>query len=272
MRRGEERYLILDVVWSALKALGLSRKEIAAKAGLPSDLGRGEKLTGKQFFAIWNAAAALSRDPGIGFRIAAMLAMPAHTPPIFALIPASLASAIHARDFTDAVRRISRFRIVSAPREILVEEDEGTVACVVRARRPEETGEDVPSVIVDADFYAMVLLLRRGTCRELSPESVELRRAPGSEKFLERYYGCPVVCGANRNALILSRVNAYYPFVDYNKELSSGCSRAMSLKWKARASSPRWAGLLTVFFPAEGQASGKWLRKWPLASVRSSAC
>ena len=50
MRRGEERYLILDVVWSALKALGLSRKEIAAKAGLPSDLGRGEKLTGKQFF------------------------------------------------------------------------------------------------------------------------------------------------------------------------------------------------------------------------------
>lgn len=219
MRRGEKRYLILDVVWSALKALGLSRKEIAAKAGLPSDLGRGEKLTGKQFFAIWNAAAALSRDPGIGFRIAAMLAMPAHTPPIFALIPASLASAIHARDFTDAVRRISRFRIVSAPREILVEEDEGTVACVVRARRPEETGEDVPSVIVDADFYAMVLLLRRGTCRELSPESVELRRAPGSEKFLERYYGCPVVCGANRNALILSRVNAYYPFVDYNKEL-----------------------------------------------------
>lgn len=163
MRRGEGRYLILDVIWSALKAVGLSRKEIAVRAGLPIDLGRGEMLTGKQFFAIWNAVAALSRDPGIGFRIAAMLAMPAHTPPIFALIPASLASAIHARDFIDAVRRISRFRIVSAPREILVEENVGAVTCVVRATRPEETGEDVPAVIVDADFYAMVLLLRRGT-------------------------------------------------------------------------------------------------------------
>lgn len=219
MRRGGGRYLILDVIWSALKAVGLSRKEIAARAGLPIDLGRGEMLTGKQFFAIWNAVAALSRDPGIGFRIAAMLAMPAHTPPIFALIPASLASAIHARDFIDAVRRISRFRIVSAPREVLVEENVGAVTCVVRATRPEETGEDVPAVIVDADFYAMVLLLRRGTCRELSPSSVELRRAPGSEKFLEKYYGCPVICGAKRNALILSRENAYYPFVDYNKEL-----------------------------------------------------
>lgn len=146
-----------------------------------------------------------------------------------------------------------------------------TVACVVRARRPEETGEDVPSVIVDADFYAMVLLLRRGTCRELSPESVELRRAPGSEKFLERYYGCPVVCGANRNALILSRVNAYYPFVDYNKELFGLLTRhEPEVEGSGFISQVGW--MLTVFFPAEGQASGKWLRKWPLASVRSSAC
>ena len=91
MRRGEGRYLILDVIWSALKAVGLSRKEIAVRAGLPIDLGRGEMLTGKQFFAIWNAVAALSRDPSIGFRISAMLAMPAHTPPIFALIPPYLA-------------------------------------------------------------------------------------------------------------------------------------------------------------------------------------
>lgn len=115
----------------------------------------------------------------------------------------------------------------------------GAVTCVVRATRPEETGEDVPAVIVDADFYAMVLLLRRGTCRELSPSSVELRRAPGSEKFLEKYYGCPVICGAKRNALILSRENAYYPFVDYSKELFPSCSRATSRKWKARASSLR---------------------------------
>lgn len=28
-----------------------------------------------------------------------------------------------------------------------------------------------------------------------------------------------MICGAKRNALILSRENAYYPFVDYNKEL-----------------------------------------------------
>ena len=39
MRRGEGRYLILDVIWSALKAVGLSRKEIAVRAGLPIDLG-----------------------------------------------------------------------------------------------------------------------------------------------------------------------------------------------------------------------------------------
>ena len=129
--------------------------------------------------------------PDIGLhQIAAMLAMPAHTPPIFALIPASLASAIHARDFIDAVRRISRFRIVSAPREVLVEENVGAVTCVVRATRPEETGEDVPAVIVDADFYAMVLLLRRvpgtlavvrgtETCarqREISGEVLRLSR------------------------------------------------------------------------------------------------
>lgn len=83
----------------------------------------------------------------------------------------------------------------------------------------EETGPEIPDSLVDASFYAMLLLLRRGTGRECYPRAVALRRAPGNEKFYESYYGCPVTCSAPLDVITFSREDAYAPFADYNKEL-----------------------------------------------------
>lgn len=219
MAREIGRYSILDITRSALKAAGIPREAVASRAGLPPDAGPGYMLTAKQYFAVWDAVADLSGDPAIGFRIASMVASPSDTSHVYGMLPASLASTIHARDFMDAMRRIVRFRITAAPREILVEERGSTVVFQIQASRPEETGREVPHAIVDGDFYGMLLLLRRGTGRNLFPLSVELARRPGSEKLLQQYYGCPVTCGAARNAMVLSREDAFCPFPDYNREL-----------------------------------------------------
>lgn len=214
-----QRYTFHNVIWRAFQAAGLSRRDIALQAGLSAEVAIGQMVTCRQFFAIWDAISSLSGDLGIGFRVGKMAGEPSDNPSVYALLPAPFASAIHAGNFVDAAQRIVRIKSLCAPEDMCVEDPGDRVVVSLKPHCIGETGPEIPDSLVDASFYAMLLLLRRGTGRECYPRAVALRRAPGNEKFYESYYGCPVTCSAPLDVITFTREDAYAPFADYNKEL-----------------------------------------------------
>lgn len=231
----EQRYPFHSVIWQAFQSAGLSRRDIALQAGLPAEVAKGQTVTGKQFFAIWDSISSLSGDIGIGFRVGKMAGNPSDNPAVYALLPASYASAIHAGDFVDAAQRIARLKALCAPEDLCVDDCGDEVVCSVKPHCAEETGSHIPDSLVDASLYAMLLLLRRGTGKGCLPRAVALRRSSGHEKFYESIYGCPVTCSEPLDAITFSREDAYAPFVDYNKELFDLLTRSSAACGKNEA-------------------------------------
>lgn len=230
-----QRYTFHNVIWRAFQAAGLSRRDIALQAGLSAEVATGQMVTCRQFFAIWDAISSLSGELGIGFRVGKMAGEPSDNPAVYALLPAPFASAIHAGNFVEAAQRIARIKSLCAPEDMCVEDPGDRVVVSLKPHCIGETGPDIPDSLVDASFYAMLLLLRRGTGRECNPRAVALRRTTGNEKFYEGYYGCPVTCSAPLDVITFSREDAYAPFADYNKELFELLTRSSCANGKSEA-------------------------------------
>jgi AraC-like DNA-binding protein len=62
-------------------------------------------------------------------------------------------------------------------------------------------------------------IARIGTGVRLSPLRVEFVQPRAHAKTIERHFGCPVVCGAPRNAIVFRASDAQRPFVTRNAEL-----------------------------------------------------
>jgi hypothetical protein len=62
-------------------------------------------------------------------------------------------------------------------------------------------------------------IARHGTGTRLSPLRVELVQTRSRVKTIERHFGCPVNCGAPRNAIVFRTSDAQRPFVTRNAEL-----------------------------------------------------
>jgi AraC-like DNA-binding protein len=60
---------------------------------------------------------------------------------------------------------------------------------------------------------------RVGTGTRISPVRVEFVQPRAHVKNIERHFGCPVVCGTPRNAIIFRATDANRPFVTRNAEL-----------------------------------------------------
>ncbi len=256
-----QRYTFHNVIWRAFQAAGLSRRDIALQAGLSAEVATGQMVTCRQFFAIWDAISSLSGDLGIGFRVGKMAGEPSDNPAVYALLPAPFASAIHAGNFVDAAQRIARIKSLCAPEDMFVEDLGDRVIFSLKPHCIEETGPEIPDSLVDASFYAMLLLLRRGTGRECYPRAVALRRAPGNEKFYESYYGCPVTCSAPLDVITFSREDAYAPFADYNKELFDLLTRNTYTSGRSEAFLTQVAGWLSAISRAAARVSMRWHRK-----------
>ncbi len=86
-----------------------------------------------------------------------------------------------------------------------------------------------PDVLTDFCFAWVLCIARHGTGTRLSPLRLELARPPAHAKILGRHFGCPVVFGAARNAIVF---RARMPLCPLSPATPSSwpCSRRNSTK------------------------------------------
>jgi len=205
-----DKFKAANAFWVGLGKIGLTPAAVLRQARLPVTLYDGEKniVTTAQFFALWRAVGELSPDPAAGLKIATQI-------DIGVLPPSSLA-AYYARDYRDALTRMTRFKQLCSPEEMRVTESKDE--CVIELMWLHAV-EQEPPLLIDAAFASFVELGRRGTQTPLQPKRVELKRLPEPTGVHEDYFKCRVRFRLGRNALVLRRADLDRPFVSYNAEL-----------------------------------------------------
>jgi AraC-like DNA-binding protein len=150
----------------------------------------------------------LSGDPGIGLRLGTQTRME-HFHPM------SLA-ALSTDNLGAALRRMSRYKLLSAPEEILHQIDGD--AWSVRFRWLLADGAE-PAVLTEYCFAATLSLARFGTGKRITPLRVDFVQPRGHRKALENYFGCPIAFGAAHNAIVFHAADAQRTLVTRNVEL-----------------------------------------------------
>jgi AraC-like DNA-binding protein len=166
------------------------------------------QLTTEELFAMWRAIGEVSRDPAIGL-VLGTESRPEQYDPI------GLA-ALSAASFLDAMRSAARYKEITCPEEIVNEISDCEWSIQFRWLLAEE---QEPEILVDVCFAWVLSLARHGTGEKITPLRLELMQRRENAKVLERHFGCKVVSGCARNALIFRAEDAKRPFVTRNADL-----------------------------------------------------
>jgi AraC-like DNA-binding protein len=193
-----------------LKQSGVRLSEVLRSAGLPSSLFDQPRIlvTTDELFAFWRGIGEVSPDPAIGLQLGTE-AKPEHFDPI-------ALAALSTDSFGEAMRQMARYKQLTCPEEIIHETDDAEWSIQFRWLRAQE---HEPDVLTDLCFAYVLSIARHGTGTQLSPLRLDLVRPRLYAKSLERHFGCPVIFGAARNALIFHASDANRPFITHNAEL-----------------------------------------------------
>ncbi len=189
---------------------GLSTSAVLRRAGLPQEYLTESRvlLSTEELFALWRAIGESSTDPAIGVLLGT------ETRP--ERFNTTGVAALSNHNFGAAVTQMARYKQLTCPEEI-VQSKKGGEWCIrfhwLLADKPE------PSVLIECAFAWMLSIGRVGTGTRLSPVRVELIEPRAHRKLLERHFGCEVICGAQRNAIIFRATDADIPFKTRNAEL-----------------------------------------------------
>ena len=193
-----------------LEEAGVSVSTVLRRAALPRDLFEQSRIlvTTEQLFALWRAIAEVSNDPAIGLKLGTETRTERFHPMGIA--------ALSTENFGAAIRHMARYKRLSAPEEIL--HDLVDKEWFIQFRWT--LGMDVePPVLVEHCFAWVLTIARHGSGTRISPLRVELVQQRTHITALERFFGCPVVCGKSRNAMVFRAKDAETPFVTRNAEL-----------------------------------------------------
>jgi len=196
--------------FTKLEELGLSASTVLRRAGLPQAL-RDQPLSllkTDEYFALWRAIGEVSTNPAIGL----LLGTENRTERFH---PIGLA-ALSCETFGAGIDRMARYKQLTCPEEILQEKDKEEWSIKFHWLLAQEIE---PSVLIECAFSWVLSIARHGTGTRLSPLRVEFIQPRKHVKTIERQFGCPVVCGAPRNAIIFRASDAMKPFVTRNAEL-----------------------------------------------------
>jgi AraC-like DNA-binding protein len=189
---------------------GVRVSAVLRRAGLPQDLFDQTRIlvSTEELFALWRAIGEVSQDPAIGLKLATETKTERFHPMGLA--------ALSTENFGAAVAHMARYKKLSAPEEILqqTENDEWSIQFHWSLAVDVE-----PQILIEHCFAWVLTIARHGSGKRISPVRVELVHPRSHLKSLERYFGCPVVCGASRNALVFRAGDAACPFVTRNAEL-----------------------------------------------------
>jgi AraC-like DNA-binding protein len=193
-----------------LKESGVRLAAVLRSAGLPQALFDQPRilLTTEEFFSLWRAIGEVSTDPAIGLQIGTET-KPEQFDPI-------ALAALSTGSFGEAMHQIARYKQLSCPEELILENSHDEWNIQFRwllADEPE------PDVLIDICFAWVLTIARHGTATRMRPLRLELERPRASAKALERHFGCPVIFGATRNTIVFRSSDAQLPFVTQNAEL-----------------------------------------------------
>jgi AraC-like DNA-binding protein len=193
-----------------LEELGVCASQVLRRAGLPHGLIDQPRslLKTEELFALWRAIGEVSTNPAIGL----LLGTETKTERFHPIGLAALSS----ENFGSAIDQMARYKQLSCPEEILQEKDDEEWSIQFRWLLADEVE---PPVLNDCCFAWVLSIARHGTGTRLSPLRVEFVQARGHVKTIERHFGCPVVYGGPRNAIVFRAADAERPFVTRNAEL-----------------------------------------------------
>ncbi len=193
-----------------LEEAGILVPAVLRRASLPQNLFDQTRIlvSTEELFDLWRAIGDVSKDASIGVRLGTESS-------IARFHPMGLA-ALSTASFGAAIDHMARYKRLSAPEEILhaVVENEWAI----RFRWSLAVNIE-PAVLVEHCFAWVLTIAREGTGTRIKPLRLELVQPRNHTKSLEKHFGCPVVCGASRNAIIFRADDAAIPFVTRNAEL-----------------------------------------------------
>jgi AraC-like DNA-binding protein len=196
--------------FSKLEEHGVSAAAVLRRAGLPVAYIAEPRvlLKTEELFALWRAVSEVSKNPAIGVLLGNETKTERFTPTGIA--------ALSCDTFGAAVEKIGRYKQLTCPEEILQKKRAGEWTIQLHWLLADEVE---PPTLTECAFAWMLSIGRCGTGKRLSPLRVEFVQPRDHIKVLERHFGCPVVCGASRNALVFRTSDAELPFVTRNAEL-----------------------------------------------------
>jgi len=193
-----------------LQESGIRLSALLQIAGLPAGFLDQPRVlaTTEELFALWRGIGEASGNPAIGLELGTET-RPEHFDPI-ALVALSTAN------FGEAMQQMARYKQLSCPEEIVHEAD--GAEWNIQFRWLLADGVE-PTILTDLCFAWVLCIARHGTGNRIAPLRLELAREPAHSRVLERHFGCPVVFGAARNAIVFRASDAALPFVTRNAEL-----------------------------------------------------
>ena len=205
-----KQFRVSGSTFHKLEELGVRASAVLRRAGLAQGLIDEPRvlLSTKELFALWRAVGEVSTNPAIGLQLGT-----ANKTERFH--PIGLA-ALSTENFGSAIERMGRYKQLTCPEEILQEKDDEEWSIQFRWLLADEVE---PPVLIECCFAWVLSLARHGTGTRISPLRVEFVQHRAHVKTMERHFGCPVVCGAPRNAIVFRAADAQRPFVTRNAEL-----------------------------------------------------
>src|SRR2546428_2503509 len=110
------RFRVATTLASRLEELGVAPADVLNRAGLPAGMFHQEKIlvSTEELFALYRGLAEASRDPSIGLKLGTERRIERYDPVAIA--------AVSARSFRDALQRLARYKRLTCPEELNVEE------------------------------------------------------------------------------------------------------------------------------------------------------
>jgi AraC-like DNA-binding protein len=205
-----KHFRVPDRLHRKLQESGIRVPELLRDAGLPAGLFEQARIlvTTEEFFALWRGIGEASSDPGVGLLLG--------TETRLENFDTIALAALSTNNFGEGMRQIARHKQLSCPEEILHESDGEEWSIQFRWLLALDAE---PYVLTDLCFAWVLCIARHGIGTSISPLRLELARPRAHARVLERHFGCAVVFGAARNALVFRTSDADIPFVTRNAEL-----------------------------------------------------
>lgn len=193
-----------------LEERGVSASAVLRRAGLPQSIQREDRvlLSTEELFAFWRAIGELSTNPAIGVLLG--------TESKVERFSTTGLAGLSCDNFGDAIDHMARYKRLTCPEEIIQKKKGGEWSTHFRWLLADEVE---PPVLIECAFGWVLSIARVGTGVQISPLRVEFVEARAHRKILERHFGCEVVFGADRNAMVFRTADAGRPFVTRNSEL-----------------------------------------------------